>query len=231
MKPRHQVGASRRQLRDEVAAYVRELIISGQARAGTPVRLGQLANNVGASVTPVREALLLLAQDGWVVQEPNRGFHVALITRDDVSDAYLIQSIVAGELAARGANNVVADAVGELWRLDAQIAQLEITKDYREVEELNYRLHEVIYDLAASPRLTWFVLAASRFVPRQFWATIPGWLEHNRAGHKPVISAVADGDAERARDAMAHHIATAGDLLIRHLDSTGFWSIGEAARL
>jgi hypothetical protein len=30
---------------------------------------------------------------------------------------------------------------------------------------------------------------------------------------------------------MAHHIATAGDLLIRHLDSTGFWSIGEAARL
>src|SRR5262245_32352064 len=93
----------RPQLKDEAAAHIRELIVSGQVSPGQLLRLAPLAERLGASITPIREALLLLAQDGWVVQEPNRGFRIAAITRRDVEDAYLVQAFVAGELAARAA--------------------------------------------------------------------------------------------------------------------------------
>lgn len=211
------------QLRDEAAAYIRELIVSGQAAPGTLLRLGPLAEQIDASITPVREALLLLAQDGWVAQEPNRGFRVSPIRRDDVEDSYLVQAFVAGELAARATERVTPQAVAELRRLDAEIADLDGERNHERVEELNYRLHGVVYGLADSPRLVWFVRTASRFVPRRFWATIPGWLEHNRAQHRPIIDAVEVGDASRARELMAAHIRRAGELLVAHLDSIGFW--------
>lgn len=221
---------SRHQLRDEAAAYIRELIVSGQAAPGTLLRLGPLAERIAVSVTPVREALLLLAQDGWVVQEPNRGFRVASIDRDDIDDAYLVQSFVAGELAARAAEQRTADGIELLRELDAEIRALGGGEhEYQRVEDLNYRLHGVIYSLADSPRLVWFVQTASRFVPRRFWALIPGWLEHNHEGHGPIIDALAAGDRERARELMAAHIRRAGELLVAHLDSIAFWD-GDGAR-
>lgn len=219
-----QSGApSRTQLRDEAAADIRERIISGQAAPGTLLRLRPLAERIAVSVTPVREALLLLAQDGWVLQEPRRGFRVAPIRREDVADTYLVYSFVAGELAARAADSRTPEAIELLRRLDAETATLDTNSDVQHVDDLNYRLHGVIYDLAESQRLVMFVQAASRFVPRRFWATIAGWPEHNRTGHRAIIDALEARDREQARRLMTAHVWQAGQLLIDHLDSISFW--------
>jgi DNA-binding GntR family transcriptional regulator len=213
----------RLQLKDEAAAHIRELIVSGQVPPGQLLRLAPLAERVGASITPVREALLLLAQDGWVTQEPNRGFRVLEITRKDVEDAYLVQSFVCGELAARAAVSIDAVQIAGLRLLDAEInARADDDPGY--LERANYELHDAIYSAARSERLVWFVRSASRFVPRRFWGMIPGWLEHNRAGHAPVIDALAAHDAVAARAAMSVHIDRAGQLLLHHLESISFWS-------
>jgi DNA-binding GntR family transcriptional regulator len=213
----------RAQLKDEAAAHIRELIISGQVAPGQLIRLAPLAARVGASVTPVREALLLLAQDGWVMQEPNRGFRVATITRGDVEDAYLVHADVAGELVARAAVTIGDDTLAALWALDASI-KARGDQDDDALEEINYSLHHTIYEVSDSPRLVWFVNASSRFVPRRFWGTIPGWFEHNRAGHAAILEALAAHEPDRARKAMTTHINAARDLLLAHLDSVGFWS-------
>lgn len=175
------------------------------------------------SITPVREALLLLAQEGWVVQEPNRGFRVLPIRRKDVEDTYFVHEFVAGELAARAAANASAAPIKQLHALDERIGKLDDAADL-EAERLNYELHNSIYQAADAPRLEWFVVAASRFVPRQFWGTIPGWREHNRTGHKQVIDALEQQDPEAARLAMSKHIRDARTLLLNRLDSISFWS-------
>jgi DNA-binding GntR family transcriptional regulator len=216
------VSVPRSQLKDEAAAHIRELIVSGQFAPGDLVRLAPLAERVGASVTPVREALLLLAQDGWVVQEPNRGFRVAKITRRDVEDAYLVHAYVAGELAARAAVDVGAETIAALEEIDGTIRALG-DGDEGFLEERNYTLHNTVYAVAASPRLNWFVDASSRFVPRRFWGMIPGWFEHNRNGHAEIIAALAAHDVERSRIAMASHIDAARVLLVAYLDSISFW--------
>jgi DNA-binding GntR family transcriptional regulator len=216
-------ATDRSQLRHGVASTIRELIVAGRARPGELLRLAPLADEMDMSITPVREALLLLAQDGWVIQEPNRGFRVAEIRRSDVEDTYFVQRFVAGELAARAALKATAADVAELREINAQIIAFGDHGD-AEVERLNYSLHQRIYVKAEAPRLEWFIDAASRFVPRQFWATIPGWRELNRTGHEPIVARLEVGDAAGAREAMSSHIHAAGELLLRWLDSISFWS-------
>lgn len=213
----------RTQLKDEAAAHIRELIVSGQVPPGQLLRLAPLAERVGASITPVREALLLLAQDGWVAQEPNRGFRVLQITRKDIEDTYLVQSVICGELASRAALAIDEAQLSILRLIDAEI-NAHAADDAGFLETENYKLHDAIYAAADSDRLVWFVRSASRFVPRRFWGMIPGWIEHNRAGHGPVMDALAAHDADLARAEMSAHIAYAGTLLLNHLDSILYWS-------
>jgi DNA-binding GntR family transcriptional regulator len=52
---------------------------------------------------------------------------------------------------------------------------------------------------------------------------IPGWIEHNRSGHSPVIDALDAHDPAAARATMAAHIGFAGSLLLHHLESIEFW--------
>jgi DNA-binding GntR family transcriptional regulator len=197
--------------------------MAGLARPGELLRLAPLAERIGASITPVREALLLLAQDGWVVQEPNRGFRVSPMPRNDVEDAYLVHAYVAGELARRAAGRAGPGSVDSIRELDAEIRALD-ARDAIRAELMNYELHDAIYALANSPRLVLFVTAASRFVPRRYWATIPGWPELNRDEHGPIIDAIAAGDGDRACELMTSHITSAGRLLLAHLDAVSFWS-------
>src|SRR3954469_23733712 len=96
-------GPRRQQLPEEVAAYVRELIMSGAVRPGEFLRMERIAEAVGVSNTPVREGLLVLSNQGFVRQIPRRGFVVAPFTRQDIRDIFWSQSILAGELAGRAA--------------------------------------------------------------------------------------------------------------------------------
>src|SRR6266849_6256300 len=91
----------RRQLPEEVAAYVRELIMSGVVRPGEFLRMERIAEAIGVSNTPVREGLLALSNQGFVRQIPRRGFVVAPFTKQDIRDLFWAQSVLAGDLAAR----------------------------------------------------------------------------------------------------------------------------------
>src|SRR3954471_2774177 len=84
--PITQRTARRQQLPEEVAAYVRELILSGEVRPGDFLRLEPIAEAVGVSNTPVREGLLALRSEGFVKLVPRRGFMVETFTAEDVYD-------------------------------------------------------------------------------------------------------------------------------------------------
>lgn len=195
-------------------------------RPGDSLRLAQLAEQLGVSVTPVREALLLLTQDGWVRHEPNRGFRVAPIRRKDVEDTYLMWSTAEGEIAARAATRATAGDIDYLRDLDQQIRDADPT-DGHLATRLNSELHGYVAVIADAPKLDWFAQAASRLVPLRFpenFHMVPGWSEVNRTEHAPIIDKIAAGDVEGARSGMASHFRGTGELLMRWLDSLEFWS-------
>lgn len=207
----------RRQLSDEVAAYVRGLIMTGWVREGEFLRIDRLAGELGMSATPIREGLLALRGEGFVQLVPRRGFMVMALTAQDVEDLYLVQADLAGELAARAATKITDAELAELEQRQRLLENAKATGDVDAIEGLNHQFHRTINQVARSPKLAWFLSSAVRYAPRRFYPTIHGWPEASVEDHHRVLRGLRDGDAEATRTAMRQHILHAGELLVMHL--------------
>ncbi|MGH3318573.1 MAG: GntR family transcriptional regulator [Streptosporangiaceae bacterium] len=208
----------RAQLSDEAASYIRDMIMSGQLPSGTFIRLDHMADMLEMSVTPVREALVLLRGEGFVQLEPRRGFVVAPLSKADVVDLFWVQSEIAGELAARAAAHITDAEVGELRTLQTQLEAASERDGAADIEQLNFLIHRRINLLAHSPKLAWLLRVATRYAPRRFWGTIHGWVEASVADHAAILDGLEARDPEHVRKAMREHIMHAGTLLVAHLE-------------
>lgn len=206
----------RPQLSDEAAAYVRELIMSGQLRSGDFIRQDALADELGMSATPVREGLLSLRGEGFVLLEPRRGFVVSELLPDDIRDLFAAQALLAGELAARAAQNVDEATLAQLADLQEQLKKAARRGAAEEVEELNHHFHRRLNLCAAAPKISWMLSVSVRYTPRRFFSDIPGWQRASVQDHAAILEALRAGDRERARATMVEHTRHAGDLLATH---------------
>ncbi|GAA3356269.1 GntR family transcriptional regulator [Saccharopolyspora gregorii] len=212
----------RPQLSDEVASRIRDRIVTGLLRKGEHLHLERLAEEIGVSVTPVREALLALRGEGFVELEPRRGFTVLPLNRKDIEDTSRVQAAIAGELAARTAALI---SVGQLAGLEEVQAELEHAGRFGigDAAELDLRFHHAIYDIADSAKLAWFVQLTSRYVPRELLAATEDHAETTGSEHRAILRALHNRDPEAARRAMHEHLAHHGQVVIRRLDQQGFW--------
>lgn len=221
--------APRPQLADDVAAYVRDLIVSGQVRAGEFLRLENLAEQLGTSVTPVREALVSLRGEGFVTLQPRRGFVVAPFTKQDILDVYQVQAYLAGELAARACRAADDTLLEALRSLQLDLEEAHERGDAEGVERLNHDFHRTINVAARAPKLAQFLVTATRYSPRLFFAQISGWTRASAQDHAAIVEALARRDEGKAREAMVRHTTNAGTLLAEHLDARGIWEEREQA--
>lgn len=219
-----EVGASRggfprRQLSDEVASHVRELIMSGRLRSGEFIRQERIADELDLSATPVREGLLALKGEGFVLLKPRRGFVVAPLSASDVKDLFTAQALLAGELVVRAAARIDEKALRELSDIHDLLCRAAAVGDGDLVEQLNHSFHRKVNLTADAPRLTWMLSIATKFAPRRFFATIPGWSQASAEDHAVILAALSDHDGEAARAAMNRHIENAGELLAVNFES------------
>lgn len=210
----------RRQLGEEAASYVRDLIISGVLRSGQFIRPEAVADALGISATPVREALLALRGEGFVHLEPRRGFAVSPFEAKDIRDLFTAQALLAGELAARAARRITPEELGHVEDLQARIEKAARQDDLSAVEELNWDFHRSINMLAESPKIAQLMGVVLRCVPSRLYARIDGWPESTTEDHRGVLDALRRHSSQRARSSMASHITNAGELLARHYDSS-----------
>lgn len=206
----------RQPLTDEVASYVRALIMSGALHPGDFVRLEKIADDLGVSATPVREALHALRGEGFLIFEPRRGFIVAPLSPSDIEDLFLVQADIAGELAARAARVATPDLVNELRELQSALDAATGDGHADDVVDINHEIHRRINGLAAAPKLSFLLSVAVRYVPQPFFVTIEGWVSAAVHDHGIVFAALENNDPEAAREAMRNHILHAGALLATH---------------
>jgi DNA-binding GntR family transcriptional regulator len=212
-------GFPRRQLSDEVASYVRELIMSGNLRPGDFIRQERIADELQLSATPVREGLLSLRGEGFVELKPRRGFVVAPLSASDVRDLFTAQALLAGELVSRATVRMGPDDLRQLTEVHEALRKAAADGDGELVENLNHDFHRRINLTAGAPRLAWMLSISTKFAPRRFFATIPGWSMASAQDHAAIISAISSRDAEAARAAMMQHMENAGELLAANFDS------------
>ncbi|HEY3880739.1 MAG TPA: FCD domain-containing protein [Trebonia sp.] len=212
-------GFPRRQLSDEVVSYVRELIMSGNLRPGDFIRQERIADELELSATPVREGLLSLRGEGFVELKPRRGFVVAPLSASDVRDLFTAQALLAGELVSRAAVRMSPEDLRELTEVHEALRQAAADGDGGLVESLNHDFHRRINRAADAPRLAWMLSISTKFAPRRFFATIPGWSRASAQDHAAIIGAITAGDAAAARAAMMQHMENAGELLAANFES------------
>lgn len=214
-----QLRPIRVQLGDEAAAYLRDQITSGNLPAGAPVRPETIAEELGISSTPAREALQALRAEGFLDLAPRRGFTVARIDGNDVRDMFLVQSMVAGELAARAASNATPELIARMQKIHDDLISAAKRDDLAKLEELNHAFHREINLAAEAPRLAWVIKLVSRYAPSRFYASINGWPETTVHDHNGLLEAITKRDAEMARAEMVEHVRRAGEQLASHVDA------------
>jgi DNA-binding GntR family transcriptional regulator len=197
--------ARRAPLRDEVRHKLVELIIHHKLAPGEHLRESQLAAQLGVSRVPVREALLALAQEGWVEHRPERGSFVHVPSAQEVEDVFAMRVLLESEAAFLAASRAQPSDIEELRRLCENGRGAVAKNDSQLVVEANADFHRRIREIAGNAEL---VRILTSIAPRVSWYFTPvalfrgeqSWVEHER-----IVDALRVGDAAQAREIMAQH--------------------------
>ncbi|MCO1581135.1 GntR family transcriptional regulator [Crossiella sp. SN42] len=185
-------------------------------------RLGEvdLAEGLGLSRTPVREALRRLEVEGLVELEPHRGARVAQWTRADVEELYDLRMLLESFLARRAASRISQTALARLAQLrDAMVAAAAPGpgQDLARVAEANCEFHAIIGAAAASPRVLTMLTTVIEMplVLRTFHRYQPAELARSLSHHRELVDALTEGDPDWAEAVMRAHVLAAKRVLLR----------------
>lgn len=198
---------------DRAYAEIRGLILSGDASPGTPLREEALADIVGVSRTPIRDALRRLEAELYAVRTPGGRLVVADWDVDDVAEMFALRAMLEGHAAARAATRMTADGLAALKDCNARI-EAAITAPEPDVAGFlagNRQFHDLVINASASARLATMLagLVEQPIVRRTATRYDRSDLERSAHEHGQLIQAFAARDAEWARAVMAAHIRRA----------------------
>ena len=201
------------------AAYrhLRAAIQDGRLPPGTRLRETDLAQQVGLSRTPIREALGRLAADGLVVHDAQRGVVVAELDYAMVTELYAMREVLegtAGRLAAQHASPVEIDVLDGLCR------QYETSLgDETALADCNWRFHETLYRCSHNRYLQNMVTTLHGALSLLGGTTLSD-AERARESlqeHRRIVQAIRARDADAAEQALREHIRHAQAMRMRRL--------------
>ena len=204
-----------------VAQHIRDRIFTGVLRPGARIDQDAVAEEVGVSKLPVREALILLESEGVVRSKPRRGAYVAAITPDDIRDHYQLFGLASGIAARRAADHLTDFQLDELGNL---LKQMDHQVQPDELEQLNERFHRIVNSAGGSRRLKSVLRLLGDTIPGRYYEISEEWEAAAREHHQQILDALRAHDPDAAADAMTAHIAASGEYAVKYLNSIGFWS-------
>jgi DNA-binding GntR family transcriptional regulator len=189
---------------------IRALILSGDVAPGT--RLGQvdLAERLGVSRTPVREALRRLTGEGLVDFEDQRGFRVAALALDDVVRRLEVRLLLEPGAARMAAERRTDDDIAALAEA---IARERRARSALDIHDASRDFHVRVATATQNPEMVttleglWLVEVGRRLLSRRQAA--PRWQDADVAEHEAILAAITGGDADRAAALMDEHIRDA----------------------
>jgi DNA-binding GntR family transcriptional regulator len=205
---------------DRVHSLLREGILGGRYSPGERLGEAELAELIGSSRTPVREALRQLEKEGLVEVLPHRGARVAEWTTDDLEEIYDLRAMLEGFAVARAAGRIGEkdlDHMDELCGLMEQAAVPGPGQDLDRVAELNAQFHSIARAAAASTRLVTMLNAVVQLplVVRTFHRYSAEDLARSGAHHRDLAAALRNRDGAWAESVMRAHVLAAKSVLLR----------------
>ncbi|MFV8396312.1 GntR family transcriptional regulator [Corynebacterium hindlerae] len=204
-------------LTEQVMDHVRSAIFDGSMTADEWYSVYQLADQLGISRSPVRDALLRLEEAGLIMFVRNRGFQIRRTRPEDVAEIFALRLSIEPGAAGRAALLADTQAIANLQELLNSMEQAAHQGHSDHFFDLDQAFHAEILRAGNSPRGRDFIdrlRTNTRLIGASTAGSSRTLLDIHRE-HQPIFEAIADGDIAGARSAMSGHVTTTGQLLLK----------------
>lgn len=189
----------------QVATMLREEILRAELAPGIRLRQEEVADRLGVSTTPVREAFRILEAEGLVKLDPGRGVLVFRPSIEEVRETYEIREALE-MLAIRHTVESVSEA--DLKELGEILEELDKVEDRDAWIRLNNHYHDRIYAFSSRPKLCSMIVALRDSMAGYMHTAILRAVESGRASdeHRAILDACQARDVEKAQEAVRVHL-------------------------
>jgi len=203
-------------LREVVCETLREAIISGVLKPGERLMEIQLAEELGVSRTPVREAIRKLELEGFVIMIPRRGTYVADLSIKDINEVFEVRTALDALAAGLAAERITDEELEQMERLLVHIGEYIEQDDMDKIVEADSQFHDILYRASRNDRLVQIINnlreQLTRF--RSISMSYPGRLKNTLEEHSRLVEALAARDVHLAERLSTEHMENSEQTLL-----------------
>jgi len=214
-----QYKVERQSLASEVAKRLSRLIQDGSIPPGTRLVETDLANQLGVSRGPVREALRILEATGLAESVHGKGTYTAALSKTDAQEIYTLRILLEQEACALACGNATPGDMNEMEAILGDLFQAAQNKSYKEAAYQDIRLHRKIWEVAGNRRLEQ-VLEGLIVQARRYLSLQTLMYENLIVGvsdHRQILDAIKARNCMAAREAMRLHLTEAAEAAAKNI--------------
>lgn len=206
-------------LRDVVFNTLRQEILTGKLKPGERLMEIHLANKLGVSRTPIREAIRKLELEGLVIMIPRRGAEVAQITWKNLKEVLEVRRALDVLVIELACERMTSDQLEKLYVACDKFKAATKTLDTRKVAEADVELHDIIIESAGNRRLTQLLNNLAEQMYRYRFEYLKDATQHEMLvqEHYEMYQSILNKDKESAAKAVCKHIDNQEEAIIRLL--------------
>lgn len=195
-------------LRDVVFNTLRNAILTGELEPGERLMEIKLADKLGVSRTPIREAIRKLELEGLVVMTPRKSAEVARITKEDLKDVLEVRKVLECLAIDLSCDNITDDIIAELEENLASFEEAIKKNDIRQIAIIDVYFHETIYQSTKNKRLIQILnnLREQMYRYRFEYIKDKATREALVNEHRAIIDALVSKNREAGKTAILKHI-------------------------
>lgn len=206
-------------LRDVVFNTLRQAILTGELKPGERLMEIHLANKLGVSRTPIREAIRKLELEGLVTMIPRRGAEVAQITEKSMNDVLEVRRAMDALCVELACERITQEELEQLKEACDGFEAAVKTKDAKKIAQADVELHDIIVRATGNQRLIQLVNNLSEQMYRYRFEYIKDSSQHERLveEHRIIYRSIVQKDKETASQAAKTHIDNQERSIIRQI--------------
>ena len=206
-------------LRDVVFNTLRQAILTGDLKPGERLMEIHLANKLGVSRTPIREAIRKLELEGLVTMIPRRGAEVAQITEKSMNDVLEVRRSMDALCAELACDRISEQELAALEKACDDFAEAVKTKDIRKIAQADVALHDIIVQATGNRRLVQLINNLSEQMYRYRFEYLKDTSRHQSliVEHRMICEGIRKKNKEEATSAAKLHIDNQAKTIIEQI--------------
>lgn len=204
---------------ERATSVLRRRILRGELPPGARLQQVEIAQQLGVSRIPVRDAFQALAAEGLIALSRS-GAMVTQMTIEDLQELYELRGAVEPLASRLGSPNI---SRADLLRMNEQFDRMERTQDDLDWLTANTAFHAVLYERSNRPRMVELIEQLRKQTQRylHLHLAVIGNTEHLQEEHKLILQAAERGDAAAVESLTGAHLASSHDFILRYLLESG----------